>query len=48
MAEQIPLHFVFYIAAPPDKVWEAFVSPNPTAFCLWEPNWKLIQSPEAP
>src|SRR5260370_28701730 len=28
MAEQIPLHFVFYIAAPPDKVWEGFVSPE--------------------
>jgi uncharacterized protein YndB with AHSA1/START domain len=26
MAEQTPLHFVFYIAAPPQKVWEAFVS----------------------
>ena len=28
MAEQIPLHFVFYIAAPPEKVWEGFVSPE--------------------
>ena len=28
MAEQPPLHFVFYIAAPPEKVWEAFVSPE--------------------
>ena len=28
MAEQAPLHFVFYIAAPPDKVWEGFVSPE--------------------
>ena len=27
MAEQTPLHFVFYIAAAPDKVWEGFVSP---------------------
>lgn len=26
MAEQTPLHFVFYFAAPPDKVWEGFVS----------------------
>lgn len=26
MAQQIPLHFVFYIAAPQDKVWEGFVS----------------------
>lgn len=26
MAEQTPLHFVFYIAAPPEKVWEGFVS----------------------
>ena len=26
MAEQAPLHFVFYFAAPPDKVWEGFVS----------------------
>jgi uncharacterized protein YndB with AHSA1/START domain len=24
--EQAPLHFVFYFAAPPDKVWEGFVS----------------------
>ena len=28
MAEQTPLQFVFYIAAPPDKVWEGFVSPE--------------------
>jgi uncharacterized protein YndB with AHSA1/START domain len=28
MAEQTPLHFVFYIAASPDKVWEGFVSPE--------------------
>jgi uncharacterized protein YndB with AHSA1/START domain len=28
MAEQAPLHFVFYIAAPPEKVWEGFVSPE--------------------
>lgn len=28
MADQTPLHFVFYIAAPPDKVWEGFVSPE--------------------
>jgi uncharacterized protein YndB with AHSA1/START domain len=26
VAEQTPLHFVFYIAAPPSKVWEGFVS----------------------
>ena len=26
MTEQTPLHFVYYIAAPPDKVWEGFVS----------------------
>jgi uncharacterized protein YndB with AHSA1/START domain len=24
--QQIPLHFVFYFAAPPDKVWEGFVT----------------------
>jgi uncharacterized protein YndB with AHSA1/START domain len=28
MAEQPPLHFVFYIAAPPDRVWQGFVSPE--------------------
>ncbi len=28
MADQTPLHFVFYIAAPPDKVWQGFVSPE--------------------
>ncbi len=28
MAEQAPLHFVFYIAAPADKVWQGFVSPE--------------------
>jgi uncharacterized protein YndB with AHSA1/START domain len=28
VAQQNPLHFVFYIAAPPDKVWEGFVSPE--------------------
>lgn len=26
MAEQSPMHFVFYFAAPPEKVWEGFVS----------------------
>jgi uncharacterized protein YndB with AHSA1/START domain len=26
VAQQTPLHFVFYFAAPPDKVWEGFVS----------------------
>jgi hypothetical protein len=28
MAQQTPLHYVFYIAAPSDKVWEGFVSPG--------------------
>jgi len=28
MANQAPLKYVFYIAAPPDKVWEGFVSPE--------------------
>ncbi len=28
MAEQAPLHFVFYFAATPDKVWYGFVSPE--------------------
>ena len=28
MSQQAPLHFVFYFAAPPDKVWEGFVSPE--------------------
>ncbi len=28
MAQQTPLHFIFYFAAPPDKVWEGFVSPE--------------------
>ena len=28
MADQTPLHFVSYFAAPPDKVWEGFVSPE--------------------
>jgi len=26
MSEPAPLHFVFYIAAPVEKVWEGFVS----------------------
>jgi uncharacterized protein YndB with AHSA1/START domain len=26
VAQQTPLHFVFYFAAPPDKVWDGFVS----------------------
>ena len=26
MPEHAPLHFIFYIAAPPEKVWEGFVS----------------------
>jgi uncharacterized protein YndB with AHSA1/START domain len=28
MAEHAPLHFVFYFAASPDKVWDGFVSPE--------------------
>lgn len=28
MAEPAPLHFVFYFAAPAEKVWEGFVSPE--------------------
>src|SRR5881392_4171691 len=28
VSQQTPLHFVFYFAAPPDKVWEGFVSPE--------------------
>ena len=28
MAEQSPLHYVFYFAAPADKVWDGFVSPE--------------------
>jgi uncharacterized protein YndB with AHSA1/START domain len=28
MAERTPLHFVFYFAAPLDKVWNGFVSPE--------------------
>ena len=28
MAQQTPLHFVFYFAAPLEKVWEGFVSPE--------------------
>ena len=28
MAEQTPLHFVFYFAVPPEKAWEGFVSPE--------------------
>jgi len=28
VAEQFPLHFVFYFAAPSDKVWNGFVSPE--------------------
>lgn len=28
MAEQTPLQFVFYFAAPPDRVWDGFVSPE--------------------
>jgi len=26
MLEPAPLHFVFYIASPPEKVWQGFVS----------------------
>jgi uncharacterized protein YndB with AHSA1/START domain len=28
VAHETPLHFVFYFAAPPEKVWEGFVSPE--------------------
>jgi uncharacterized protein YndB with AHSA1/START domain len=28
MTQQTPLHFVFYFAASPERVWEGFVSPE--------------------
>ncbi len=28
MAHPAPLNYIFYIAAPPEKVWEGFVSPE--------------------
>lgn len=44
MAEQAPLSYVIYIAGPPEKVWEGFVSPesNRTIFggAELEADWK--------
>lgn len=35
MSQQSPLHCVFYIAAPPERVWQGSVCPNPTRSSLW-------------
>ena len=42
MAQQTPLHFVFYFAAPPDKVWEGFVSSESNRIIFTGPNSKPI------
>ena len=44
MAQQNLLHFVFYFAAPPDKVWQGFVSLKPTASSLGAPSSKPTSS----
>ncbi len=48
MAEQIPLHFVFYIAAPPDKVWEAFVSPESNRILFMGAELEIDLKPGGP
>jgi uncharacterized protein YndB with AHSA1/START domain len=47
MANPAPLSYVIYIAAPPEKVWEGFVSPESNAFSSWERSLKLTGGPAA-
>jgi hypothetical protein len=48
VAEQTPLHFVFYFAAPPDKVWEGFVSPESNRIIFMGAELEVDLNPGGP
>jgi uncharacterized protein YndB with AHSA1/START domain len=48
MAEQIPLHFIFYIAAPPEKVWEGLVSPESNRILFMGAELEVDLKPGSP
>ncbi len=48
MAEQTPLHFVFYIAAPADIVWEGFVSPESNRILFMGAELEIDLKPGGP
>jgi uncharacterized protein YndB with AHSA1/START domain len=48
VAEQTPLHFVFYFAAPPDKVWEGFVSPESNRIIFMGADLEVDLKPGGP
>jgi uncharacterized protein YndB with AHSA1/START domain len=48
MAQQNPLHFVFYFAASPDKVWEGFVSPESNRIIFMGAELEIDLKPGGP
>lgn len=48
MAEQTPLQFVFYFAAPPDKVWNGFVSPESNRIIFGGAELEVALKPGGP
>jgi uncharacterized protein YndB with AHSA1/START domain len=48
MPEQRPLQFVFYIAAPAEKVWEGFVSPESNRVLFMGAELKVDLKPGGP
>jgi len=48
VAEPTPLHFVFYIAAPLDKVWEGFVSPESNRILFMGAELEIDLKPGGP
>jgi len=48
MAQPSPLRFVFYIAAPPDKVWEGFVSPESNRILFMGADLEVSLEPGGP
>ena len=48
MSQPAPLHFVFYIAAPPEKVWEGFVSQEPNRIIFGGAELEIDLTPGGP
>ena len=47
MAEPLPLQFVFYIAATPEKVWEGFVSSEANRTIFMGAEFEAVLKPVA-
>src|SRR5215472_5003793 len=45
---QAPLHFVFYFAAPAEKVWEGFVSPESNRIIFMGAELEVDLKPRGP